>query len=130
MQNILSSLDTGTYRWNVSQAISCTSDEYWQDPFHWGLEAERELRADGVVTIFEPVARGTYHCVDGRVLAERNAYTVECVLAYIADLPEPGALAAEFDDGRAYVDFLYQARQAQRGELLWMAVQESHCNPM
>ena len=80
-----------------------------------------------MVTIFEPFARGTYRCVDGRVLAERNAYTVESVLAYIADLPEPGALAAEFDEGRAYVDFLaeYQARQAQWGELLWMAVQES-----
>ena len=38
---------------------------------------------------------GAYRCVDGRVLAERNAYTVESMLAYIAALPDPESLAAE-----------------------------------
>lgn len=104
--------------WTIT---GCSPDDYWDDPFHWGLEAERKLGSDGVVTIFEPIARGAYRCVDGRVLAERNAYTVESMLAYIATLPDPDALAAEFDEENAYAEFLseHQSKQAQCGELLW-----------
>ena len=41
-----------------------------------------------------------------------QSYVIESVLAYIAALSEAGALAAEFDEGWVYVDFLaeYQAR--------------------
>ena len=74
-----------------------------------------------MVTIFEPVARGAYRCVDGRVLAERNAYTVDSMLAYIDTLPDPESLSDDFDEEKTYSDFLskHKSRQAQCGELLW-----------
>jgi hypothetical protein len=104
--------------WTIT---GCSPDEYWGDPFHWGLEAERLLGSDGLVSVFQPVARGAYRCVDGRVLEERAAYTVESVLAYIEKLPDPEKLAADFDEDRTYAEFLaeYQSKQAQCGDILW-----------
>ena len=105
-----------------TQALTdCSEDDYWCDPFHWGLEAERVLGSDGVVTIHEPVSRGEYRIVDGRVLQERAAYTVESVLAEIEALPEPEELEASFDEAAAYAAFVaeFQARQAQCGDIVW-----------
>ena len=106
---------------HIQTLTSCSDDEYWSDPFHWGLEAERVLGSDGVVSIFEPVARGTYRCVDGRVLEERAAYTVDSVLAEIESLPSPEEMDDSFDEESAYAEFLaeFKARQAQCGDILW-----------
>ena len=56
---------------HIQALTNCSEDEYWSDPFHWGLEAERVLGSDGVVTIHEPIARGEYRIVD--LLGRRNA---------------------------------------------------------
>lgn len=99
----------------------CSEDEYWSDPFYWGLQAEHVLGSDGVITIFVPIARGAYRCVDGRVLEARAAYTVESVLAEIATLPDPQEVEAAFDEATEYAKFVtvFQAEQATCGDLLW-----------
>jgi hypothetical protein len=106
---------------HIQSLTNCSEEEYWADPFHWGLETERRLGSDGVITIFEPVSRGEYRCVDGRVLEERSAYTLEAVLAEITALPDPETMEAGFDEAQAYAEFLadHQAKQSQCGDLLW-----------
>ena len=106
---------------HIQALTGCSEDEYWADPFHWGLEAERVLGSDGVVTIFEPIARGEFRIVDGQVLEKRAAYTVDAVLAEIEALPDPEELEADFDEEREYADFVadFQAKQALCGDILW-----------
>ncbi len=106
---------------HIQALTGCSEDEYWSDPFSWGLEAERVLGSDGVVTVFVPIARGAYRCVDENVIEERARYTVDDVLAYIAAQPSVDQIEAEFDLESEYRAFVaeHQARQAQCGELLW-----------
>jgi hypothetical protein len=106
---------------HIQTLTRCSEDAYWEDPFHWGLEAERVLGSDGVIGIFQPIARGGYRCVDGRVLEERAAYTVESVLAEIEAMPEPEELVEDFDEESAYAELVadLEASQAQCGDVLW-----------
>ena len=104
------------------QALSgCSEDAYWDDPFHWGLEAERVLGSDGVVGIFAPIARGEYRCIDGQVLERRAGYTVEAVLAEIEAMPSPEELRTSFDLEKEYAELRVEleSRQTQCGEILW-----------
>ena len=105
----------------IQALTGCSEDAYWSDPFHWGLEAERVLGSDGVVTIFQPITRGAYRCVDGRVLEARAAHTVESVLDYIDKMPDPDEVKATFDEETAYAEFLAEFRdtQARCGDILW-----------
>lgn len=105
----------------VRVLTGCSEDDYWDDPFHWGLRAEQVLGSDGVITIFVPIARGAYRCVDGQVLEKRAAYTVESVLAEIEALPDPEEVKAGFDEEAEYAEFLaeFQANQEQCGDMLW-----------
>jgi hypothetical protein len=106
---------------HIQTLTGCTPDDYWADPFAWGLKAEHALGSDGVVTIFVPVARGAYRCIDHNVLDQRAQYSVESVLAEIADLPEPEEMDAEFDFEAEYDLFAAEmkARQTQCGDMLW-----------
>jgi uroporphyrinogen decarboxylase-like protein len=106
---------------HIQVLTGCSDDDYWSDPFHWGLEAERVLGSDGVIGIFTPIARGGYRCVDGQVLERRAAYTVEGVLDEIEAMPDPEQIEAEFDLESAYADLAAElrARQAQCGDMLW-----------
>ena len=65
---------------HIQMLTGCSQEEYWSNPFRWGMEAERALGSDGLIDVFEPVSRGEYRCVDHRVLAEREAYSLEAVL--------------------------------------------------
>jgi hypothetical protein len=105
----------------IQALTGCSEDDYWSDPFHWGLEAERVLGSDGVVGVFVPVARGAYRCVDHNVLEERAGYTVDGVMAEIESLPEPEELEAAFDEEAAYAAFREEmvARRALCGDLVW-----------
>lgn len=96
----------------------CSEDEYWSDPFYWGLQAEHVLGSDGVITIFVPIARGAYRCVDGQVL--EAAYTGRIGVGWIAAMPDPEEVAATFDEEAAYTKFVAElkAEQAQCGDLL------------
>ncbi len=106
---------------HIQTLTGCSEDDYWSDPFHWGLEAERVLGSDGVVTIFEPLARGSYRCVDGQTLEMRAAYTVDAVLDEIRSMPEPDEVEDQFDEELAYAEFVadFKAKQAQCGDILW-----------
>ena len=50
---------------HIQSLTGCTEDEYWDDPFSWGANAERILGRDGVIDIFAPVTRGEFRIVDG-----------------------------------------------------------------
>jgi pimeloyl-ACP methyl ester carboxylesterase len=106
---------------HIRALTGCSEDAYWSDPFYWGLEAERVLGSDGVISIFVPIARGSYRCVDGQVLEARAAYTVEAVLAEIEALPDLERAEAEFDLEQEYAAFAagLEARRAQCGDIVW-----------
>jgi hypothetical protein len=106
---------------HIQALTGCSADEYWADPFHWGLEAERVLGSDGVITVFQPIARGAYRCVDHHTLEARAAYTVEAVLDAINAMPEPDQLEAEFDFEQAYAEFAQDLveKQALCGDIVW-----------
>jgi hypothetical protein len=105
----------------IQALTGCSEDAYWEDPFHWGLEAERVLGSDGVIGIFTPIKRGEYRCVDGQVLERRAAYTVDAVLDEIATMPDPDEVEASFDAEQAYGEFVanLEHRQAQCGDMMW-----------
>ncbi len=105
----------------VQTLTGCSESAYWEDPFYWGLEAERVLGSDGVIGIFTPIHRGEFRCVDGQVIAQRAAYTVDKVLDEIATYPEPEEEAAAFDEDAAYATYAAELRQrqAQCGDMLW-----------
>jgi len=106
---------------HIQTLAGCTEDEYWADPFGWSVQAEHALGSDGVVTIFVPVSRGAYRCVDGRVLEERAGYTLERTLADIDAMPEPDALDASFDEETEYARFAAELRldQERVGDMVW-----------
>jgi hypothetical protein len=106
---------------HIQALTQCSEDTYWEDPFYWGLEAERILGSDGVVGVFVPVMRGAYRCVDHGVLERRASYTVDGVLDEISALPDPAQIEAEFDEETAYAGLAAElrTRQEQCGELLW-----------
>jgi hypothetical protein len=106
---------------HIQALTKCSEDDYWSDPFHWGLEAERVLGSDGVVDIFEPISRGEYRIVDGQVVEERGAHSVKSVLAEIDSLPDPAELEAQFDEDREYASYVAQhtKRQRQCGDIPW-----------
>jgi len=106
---------------HVMALTGCSEDEYWSDPFHWGLEAERVLGSDGVVGIVEPISRGEYRIVDGQVLAARHAMTLEDVVADIESLPSREEQEAAFDEEQAYAEFCAELsdKQARCGDILW-----------
>jgi len=106
---------------HIQTLTGCSEDEYWSDPFHWGLEAEGVLGSDGVVTIHEPISRGEYRIVDASTLDRRAAHTVESVLAEIEALPDPDEVKATFDEEREYAEFVaeFKASQSRCGDIVW-----------
>ena len=106
---------------HIQALTACCEDDYWSDPFHWGLEAERVLGSDGVIDVFKPIARGSYRCVDGHTLEARAAFTVDAVLSEIRSMPEPEEIEAQFDEELAYGEFVEDlaAKQARCGDLLF-----------
>lgn len=105
----------------VQTLTGCSEDDYWADPYHWGIKAEHILGSDGVIGIFTPIHRGEFRCVDGQVIERRAAYTIESVLAEITSYPEPEEEAAAFDEEAAYAHYAAELRlrQAECGDMLW-----------
>ncbi len=106
---------------HIQTLTGCSEDDYWSAPEHWTLQAEQILGSDGLIHLFVPVSRGEYRCVDGQVLEQRAAYTIDDVVAEIEAMPTPEELAATFDADAAYAAFVeeHQARQAWCGDLVW-----------
>jgi hypothetical protein len=106
---------------HIQQLTGCSEDDYWTDPFYWGLEAERVLGSDGVITILVPASRGEYRCIDQHTLDKRSGFSVESVLEAINVMPEPAELEVGFDEETEYARFItdYHAKQDQCADILW-----------
>ena len=106
---------------HIMALTGCSPDDYWADPFHWGLEAERKLGSDGIITIVQPVDRSDYRIIDTHTLEARAAYNVETTLADIATYPTPDEMCASFDFEAEYTRFKaeHTAMQARCGDILW-----------
>ena len=106
---------------HIISLTGCSEDEYWEDPFYWGVEAERVLGSDGVVGIVEPIARGEYRIVDGQVLAERHSMTMDEVVADIESLPTREEQETNFDEEQAYTEFVteFEDKQKKCDDILW-----------
>jgi hypothetical protein len=106
---------------HVQALTGCSDGEYWTDPFHWGLEAERVLGSDALMDVFVPISDGEFRCVDQDVFDRRTKKTEESVLAEIEALPDPADVKADFDEEAEYAAFAAELklRQAQCGEIVW-----------
>ena len=106
---------------HIQTLTGCTEDEYWDDPFAWGVKAEQTLGSDGVIDIFAPVTRGDFRVVDGRIMEERDNMPMEDVVADVQSLPTCEEQLAEFDEEASYTKFIadYQAKQVQLGDLVY-----------
>lgn len=106
---------------HIQSLTGCTKDEYWDDPFSWGVRAEQTLGSDGVIDIFAPITRGEFRIVDGQIMEERDHMPLDAVLADIEALPSSQEQLDAFDEEAAYAEFIaeYQAKQALLGDLLY-----------
>ena len=106
---------------HVQTLTGCTEDEYYDDPFSWGVKAEKILGSDGVVGIFEPISRGEYRVVDGQAMKERDNMPLETALAEIQALSTSQEQLEAFDEDVAYAEFIaeLQDKQARLGDILW-----------
>jgi hypothetical protein len=106
---------------HVQALTGCSEAEYYQDPIHWGIQADRALGSDGLIDVFMPVEYGGYRIVDNQTLERRAAYDVEAALAHIANLPDVDELRATFDEQQAYAELAsdLRERQAQCREMVW-----------
>ena len=106
---------------HVQTLTGCTEDEYYDDPFTWGVKAEQILGSDGAVGIFEPISRGEYRVVDGQAMEERDHMPMEVVVADIEALPTSQEQFDAFDEDMAYAEFLAELKdkQARLGDILW-----------
>jgi hypothetical protein len=107
---------------NLVQALTgCSADQYYDDPFEWGAQAEKALDSDGAVDMIWPVARDGYRIVDEHTLEARAAYTLESMLAEIQALPDVDQIRAEYDEEEAYRGYVeaFRAWQARLGGVTW-----------
>jgi len=106
---------------HIQTLTGCSEDEYWDDPYSWGVKAEQVLGSDGVIDIFAPVTRGEFRIVDGQIMEERDHMPLDAVLADIDSLPTSEEQLDTFDEEAAYAEFIaeYQMKQAQLGDLLY-----------
>jgi hypothetical protein len=106
---------------HIQTLTGCSEDEYWDDPFSWGVKAEQVLGSDGVIDIFAPVTRGEFRIVDGQIMEERDHMPLDTVLTEIEALPSSQEQLDVFDVEAAYAEFIaeYQSKQTLLGELLY-----------
>jgi hypothetical protein len=106
---------------HVQALTGCSEDEYYDDPYHWGIAAERMLGSDALVGVFEPKVRGGYRIVDAETLAERARYTVDSMLEDIRQQPDVDEIRASFDEEAEYACFSAELKkhQADCGEIVW-----------
>ena len=82
---------------HIQVLTGCSEEDYWNDPFYWGAQAERVLGSDGAIDVFTPVSRGEYRIVDGRILERQRAATVDSLLSWIDAQPGPDDLEFCYD---------------------------------
>jgi hypothetical protein len=106
---------------HVQTLTGCSEDEYYDEPYRWGIAAEHILGSDGLVGMFEPKVRGGYRIVDETTLAERARYTIDSMLEDIRQKPDVGEIRASFDEEAEYACFAAELKshQADSGEIVW-----------
>ncbi len=106
---------------HIQTITGCSDDEYWEDPVHWSIEAEKILGSDGMIDIFVPISRGEYRIVDQQVLDERAAYDIDLALKEIESMPSAEELRESFDEEALYAEFMAEHTkiQDQCGDIVW-----------
>jgi len=106
---------------HVQALTGCTEDEYYDEPYRWGIAAEHVLGSDALVGVFEPKVRGGYRIVDEETLAERAWYTEESMLEDIRQRPDVDEIRAGFNEEVEYAAFaeVLKAHQSYCGEIVW-----------
>lgn len=106
---------------HVQTLTGCTEDQYYDDPYHWGIKAEHILGSDGLVGVFEPASRGEYRIVDHDTLDKRARYTIETMLEEIQQKPDLDEIKASFDEEKEYAEFAYELKshQSDCGDITW-----------
>lgn len=106
---------------HIQSLTGCSENEYWSDPFYWGLETERVLKSDGIIEVYIPISREEFRFVDQAHYQKHGAYTVDKVLQEITALPDPEELWAQFDEEAAYQACIadIEKHQAMCGDILW-----------
>ena len=105
----------------IQSLTGSSQEEYWADPFHWGLQAERILGSDGVVEIYVPISQEEFRFIDQTHYAKHVGYTVDKVLEEIEALPDPEELWAQFDEEVEYQKCIQDLQKHQKlcGDILW-----------
>jgi hypothetical protein len=106
---------------HVQTLTGCSEEAYYDNPYQWGLAAERILGSDGLVGVFEPVERGSYRIVNHETLENRSRYTIDSMLAEVEQLPDVDEIRATYDEEMAYLAFSSALRQGQAdsGTMAW-----------
>lgn len=106
---------------HVQALTGCSEQQYYDDPYHWGIAAEHILGSDGLVDVFKPVSRGEYRIVNHDTLDQRARYNIEIMLEEIRKKPDIDQIKADFDEEKEYVKFAdeLKAHQSDCGDLTW-----------
>jgi len=106
---------------HIRTLTGCNEEQYWEDPVHWAVEAERVLGSDGMVATVTPVSRDDFRIIDAHTLENRASYTMDKVLEEIEALPTPDDMKTVFNEDIAYLQFLaeFDSMQTRCKEILW-----------
>ena len=105
---------------HVQALTGCSEQQYYDDPYHWGIAAEHILGSDGLVDVFKPVSRGKYRIVNHDTLDQRARYTIELMLEEIREKPDLDEIKANFDEEKEYARFAAELKRHRPdcGELI------------
>jgi hypothetical protein len=106
---------------HVQTLTGCSEQQYYDDPYHWGITAEHILGSDAVLDMFMPVSRGEYRIVDHNTIDERARYNIELMLEEIRKKPDVDEIKANFDEENEYAKFTDELKKHQSdcGDIIW-----------
>jgi hypothetical protein len=106
---------------HVQALTGCSEDEYYDDPYYWGIAAEHILGSDGLLDVFMPAERGGYRIVNQATLDKRARYSVDIMLAEIEKKPDIDEIKAAFDEDYEYAKFAAELKRHQSAcaDLTW-----------
>jgi hypothetical protein len=106
---------------HVQALTGCSEEQYYDDPYRWGIAAEHMLGSDGLLDVFKPASRGGYRIVNQETLDKRARYTIDIMLEEIQEKPDVDEIKANFDEDDEYAKFAGELRRHQSAcaDLVW-----------
>ena len=106
---------------NIQALTGCSQEEYWSDPFYWGLQMERLLGSDGLIEIYIPVSQNEFRFIDQRHYQKHTTYDAEKVIEEIEALPDPQELWSKFNEESEYQKLVadLEKHQVMCNDILW-----------